>query len=100
MKTLISLLIISFYTLAAPDLSSPRETFRTFLKSMVQVKNNDNVKQAYARAASALDLSHIDPAAKAEASIKISESLINIFDRMERIQYEKIPTNPKSNVWV
>ncbi|MCO4754382.1 MAG: mechanosensitive ion channel family protein [Bacteriovoracaceae bacterium] len=100
MKTFISLLIISCSAFSAPDLSNPRETFRTFLKSMVQVKNKQNIKTAYARAASTLDLSNIDPAAKAEASIKISEALINIFDRMEKIQYEKIPTSPKSNIWV
>ena len=85
---------------AAVDLSSPRATFKTFLKAMVSVKNKQNVGEAYSQAMATLDLSEVDPAAKKEAAIKISESLIYIFDRMERIDYDKIPLNPKADTWV
>ncbi|MBJ00897.1 MAG: mechanosensitive ion channel protein MscS [Halobacteriovoraceae bacterium] len=100
MKTLLCFLLASLMANANVELDSPRATFKTFLKAMVDVKNNQNVSQSYARAKEALDLSGIDPAAQKEAAIKISESLIYIFDRMERINYEKIPLEPKAEVWV
>ncbi len=100
MKTLLCVLMSCFLTQAAVDLSSPRATFKTFLKAMVNVKNKQNITEAYAQARATLDLSGIDPAAQKEAAIKISESLIFIFDRMERIDYNKIPTNPKADTWV
>ena len=104
MKNLIFIILIFPLILAsAPaqaDLSSPRDTFKTFLKAMVAVKENRQVEQAYARAATTLDLSWVDSAVREEASRKASEALIGVFDKLERIDYAKIPEELDGDYWV
>lgn len=104
MKNLIFIILIFPLILAsAPaqaDLTSPRDTFKTFLKSMVAVKENRQVEQAYARAATTLDLTWVDSAVREEVARKASEALIGVFDKLERIDYAKIPEEFDGDYWV
>lgn len=97
-----SLILLTLFTplIANAQLDNPRATFKTFIKSMVAVKENRQVEEAYTRASQTLDLSWIDNAARKEAGKKISESLINVFDRLERVDYKRIPENLKSDYWI
>lgn len=99
MKYMIFLALLAPF-IAQADLSSPRATFKTFLKSMVDVKENRQVDEAYARAATTLDLSWIDSAARKEAARKSSEALVGVFDKLERIDYAKIPESVDGDYWI
>lgn len=98
MKLLCLLSVFSMSLFAG--LETPRDAFKTFLKSMVQVKEGNNVSESFDKAISALDLSRIDPAARREAGIRLSEGLINVFDRLEKIDYEDIPLNAQGGYWI
>lgn len=101
--TLISSGIFSSSLLANPEslsqLESPRATFRTFLKAMVQVKEGQNTKNAYAQASSTLDLSWVDTTVREEAGKKASDNLIAVLDKLEKIDYEKIPDSLDKERW-
>lgn len=99
----ISVFLLCFFfgrAFSATNLDSPRSTFKTFLKAMVDVKENRSVEDAYERAASALDLSWVDPAAKKEAGRKASEALVGVLDKLERIEYENIPEEIQGDDWI
>lgn len=98
MKLLSLLFLFSLTTWA--NLETPRDTFKTFLKSMVKVKEGDSVQESLNRAITTFDLSRIDPAAQKEAGIRLSEGLINVFDRLEKINYEDIPLKAPGGYWI
>ncbi len=98
MKLLSLLLLLSFPTLA--NLETPRDTFKTFLKSMVKVKEGEKVTESFDKAITTFDLSSIDPAAQREAGIRLSEGLINVFDRLEKIDYGDIPLKAEGGYWI
>ncbi len=82
------------------ELSTPRDTFKTFLKSMVMVKSNNDVSESYDDALSALDLSKTDSAVREDAGKKYADELIWVFDRLEKVDYSKIPTELEEKKWV
>lgn len=94
MKLLIALLLS---TSVFANLESPRDTMKTFLKSMVKVKQGQNIELNYAQAYRA-----IDPKERESLSLsqkKVCNSLITTFDKMEKIDYEQIPDSLKSKSW-
>jgi MscS family membrane protein len=80
--------------------STPRETMKTFLKSMVEIKSGSNKDQLYDKALSTLDLSNFTLAIKKTIGKKYADQLIYIFDRMEKIKYENIPEDSKNDYWL
>lgn len=100
-KLLITITFLAFSFLGyAQSLTSPQETFRTYLKAMVQVKKDQNISKNYKVAISTLDLSHLDPAIKDEIGKTISNYLIEALDRLEKIDYNKIPQEVKGTYWL
>lgn len=82
------------------QLESPRATMQTFLKAMVQVKNNENPAEAYKIALSTLSLDHLDPQVYEDVGRVTAIKLINTIDRLEKINYQNIPLNPKQEKWI
>lgn len=100
MKYFLTLLMMINLSFAAAEFSTPRDTFRTFLRAMVKVKNKNDLNDSYKKAISALNLTHIDEAAREETGKKYADQLINVFDRLEKINYDNIPDNIEDNYWV
>ncbi len=98
---LITLLFISTFniaTLASPiDLSSPRMTMKSFLKSMKKYKLGDD--EYLIRATKTFDLSHLDDVTKLPTAELAAKRLINSLDRIEYIDIKKIPLKPNSDKW-
>lgn len=97
MKFFIILLLLLSNSFA--QTATPRETFQTFLKSMVEVKNENNVHDNTMIAASTLDLSWVDPAVLKDMKYKYTQDLITVFDKIEKVDYEKIPNELKPDSW-
>ena len=95
-KFLLILIVLTSSVFA--DTSTPRDTMKMFLKSMVEIKSNSN--QLYDKAISTLDLSSYTLAIKKTVGTKYANQLIYIFDRMEKIKYEKIPLDSKNDYWL
>lgn len=80
--------------------STPRETMETFLKSMVQIKKqNLNHDLYYNQAVSTIDLSDYNKNIQLNIGKKYANSLIYVLDRMERIDYESIPSKLEEKKW-
>lgn len=92
----ILLIILSFPSFA--DTSNPRETFRTFLKAMVQIKQEIDVNENYEKAIATLDLTKFSAPANTVGR-KLSNDLIQVIDKIKKVDYDKIPTNPESPYW-
>tara|TARA_Y100000768_G_C23988879_1_gene690749 strand:+ start:2326 stop:4005 length:1680 start_codon:yes stop_codon:yes gene_type:complete len=92
----ILLILLSLPTFA--NTTNPRETFRTFLKAMVQVKLEIDVNDNYERAIKTLDLSKFSAPANTIGR-KLSNDLIQVLDKIKKVDYEKIPTAPDSPYW-
>jgi len=95
-KFLLILIVLTSSVFA--NTSTPRDTMKTFLKSMVEIKSNSN--QLYDKAISTLDLSSYTLAIKKTVGTKYANQLIYIFDRMEKIKYENIPLDSKNDYWL
>lgn len=86
---------------AFANLSNPRTTMETFLKSMVEVKSGSkDSKQYYNEAISTLDLSKYNITIQKTVGTKYANQLIFVLDRMEKIDYSNIPTNIEENIWI
>lgn len=82
------------------NLSTPRDTMKTFLEAMVKIKNKDgDIDLAYKQAISTLSLDHLDPQIQKEIGKNTAIKLINSLDRIEKINYSQIPENLNSNKW-
>lgn len=92
----ILLILLSLPTFA--NTTNPRETFRTFLKAMVQVKLEIDVNENYEKAIETLDLSRFSAPANTIGK-KLSSDLIQVLDKIKKVDYEKIPTAPESPYW-
>jgi MscS family membrane protein len=103
LKTLLTFILLTTNSYA--NLETPRDTMKTFLKSMVQVKSdsknlNSKHDELYAKAISTLDLSNFTMAIKKSVGKKYANQLIFIFDRMEKIKYSNIPLEAKNDYWL
>jgi len=79
------------------DLASPRETMRTFLTAMLEVKQG---KGSIADAVRCLDLSGLDPLIRDTNGPLLAEDLSYCIDKLEYIRYETIPEEVPGDVWV
>lgn len=94
------LLICSIYCAQANELSSPRSTFKTYLKAMVDIKNkvgeeNKNYEQAISTFRDNLNT----PPSFQEGSL-YADKLIKVLDKMQKVEYENIPQELKAKKWV
>ncbi|MHC4429993.1 MAG: mechanosensitive ion channel family protein, partial [Planctomycetota bacterium] len=82
---------------AGPDLSSPRATFDTFLRAMIDAKKgrSDRVEDAIA----CLDLASISSLVRGEAP-KIARDLKTYLDKIERIDLEQLPLEVEDDHWI
>lgn len=92
-------LLISFNSLG--NLSSPRDTMKTFLKTMVKIKKqNSNQEELYEKALSTLDLSSYNFNIQTTVGKKYANQLIFVFDRIEKIKYDSIPSDTEEKYWL
>ena len=94
MKYLILLLSLSAFA----NLESPRETMKTFLKSMVQVKEGKNIEFNYTQAFKTIDPNTNSSLTRFQK--KIANELIDTFDKLEKIDYEDVPDEINDKKWV
>lgn len=79
------------------DLSSPRHTMKTFLKSMKKFKlgNTEGIQEAL----KTLDLSALNKNTRKKSGKLAAQRLIQTFDRLERIDYKNIPEKMTGEIW-
>ncbi len=97
MKIIILLFTLLTFTVRAEiffDLSSPRNSFKTFLKHMVAVKNHENKKTIYNKLEAILEKNEIPLNVE-----DISTKLVNALDRIEKVNYENIPAKTNETKW-
>lgn len=82
----------------APTFRSPRDTFRYFLKTMKGYKLGD--KEALNLALKALDLSIFDSSTRLISGQTAAIKLVNTIDRIELVDFDKIPTSVDGDYWV
>lgn len=100
MKNLILVLglALSFHSYA--DLSSPRSTFKTFLKPMVKVKKGEgDIRENFTKAISTLELNVRIESLRYEIGKKHAENLIRVLDRIKKVDYEQIPDSLEAKSW-
>lgn len=91
-------IVLSFQGMA--NTATPRETFRTFLKAMVKVKENKgDQKENYLKAISTLDLSKHNKDIHFDIGKKYSDTLIKTLDKIKKVSYDKIPESIENPVW-
>ncbi|MFT6632942.1 MAG: MscS family membrane protein [Bacteriovoracaceae bacterium] len=80
--------------------STPRESFRTFLKSMVKIKEGTgNEKDNYLKAISTLELSSKNQDIQYDLGKKYSDLLIRTLDKIKKVSYDEIPETLSSPIW-
>jgi MscS family membrane protein len=102
-KALLLFLLITFNGLAQevnadPDLNSPRQTMKTFLTGMKSFKSGN--EDAIFRVLKTLDLSEYDPQSQKDIGKSLAIKLIMVIDRIEKVNYDKIPLTPESSTWL
>jgi MscS family membrane protein len=80
------------------ELSSPRETMKTFLLAMKNYKLGD--KEAINIAIKTLNLDHIETTIAVATGKHTAVRLVQTLDRIERINYKNVPQKPKKNIWI
>ncbi len=100
---LFTVLLASFGTNAennypAATFKSPRDTFRYFLKTMKGYKLGDEA--ALDLALKALDLRGFDSQTRQISGRTVAIKLVNTIDRLEYIDFQKIPSSFSENTWV
>ncbi len=94
------LLVLIFSISLFAGTSDPRDTMESFLKPMVQIKKqNLNHELYYNQAIATLDLSEYNDNIKFSIGKKYSNSLVFVLDRMEKIDYSKIPQKVDGSIW-
>lgn len=100
MKKLILFITLCFSLSVLADLSTPRATFKTFLKPMVNIKNTEgDIRLNFEKAITTLDLNIRAKTLRFEIGKKYSENLVRTLDKIQKVDYENIPENPKNNKW-
>lgn len=92
---IITLVLISISTYA--QLNSPRQSMKLFLKSMVNVKQGQEVELNYTQAYKTIELDEKENLTLSQK--KICDSLVTTFDKLEKIDYQKIPSTISTNSW-
>lgn len=80
------------------SLSSPRETLRTFLGAMNDIKRGD--PQRLQDALETLDLSEINPLVRRERGESLAWQLLEIMDRTRRVDLKDVPLDPGTGEWI
>lgn len=84
--------------------STPRSTLQTFFTSLIGASESGDRSRSNAlldEAAACLDLSEINPLVREEEGRRRAIKLKAVFDRLELIDYEKIPDDPQATEpWV
>lgn len=81
-------------------LKNPQETMRTFIEAMDQVKKGTiSSRRAFDEAIMTLNLSRIEPSMQLMVGKQVSEYLINTLDRIAKVDYSLIPTQPEGDKW-
>lgn len=81
-------------------LKSPRETMRTFVESMEEVKKASGSSRAYFdQATRTFNLSRIDESLREMTGRQAAEKLINTLDRITKIDFNHIPDDPNGSKW-
>lgn len=94
-------LLLLFTQSVFADISTPRDTMRTFLKSMVEIKKHTKLEEKYyKKAITTLDLSDYNANIQLSVGKKYANKLIFVFDRMEKINYEEVPEEIKEDKWI
>ncbi|MCB2204038.1 mechanosensitive ion channel family protein [bacterium] len=86
-----------------PDLTSPRESFRTFLVNMVVYSSDttESVKEhALRNAVRTLDLSDVPVSLREEQGVRIARDLKNFLDRFELVDVDELPEHFDGPVYV
>ena len=98
MKKIIFLILFVSSNVYSIDLSSPRATMKTYLMAMHNYKKGDN--SAIDEAIKTFDFEHIDAGVREDSAKKIAKDLIQVLDRIEKINYANIPEKVKGDIWV
>ena len=81
-------------------LKSPRETMRTFLSAMDDVKTGKNdVRSSFDQAARTFNLSQVEENFRERIGRRSAERLINTIDRISKINLESIPQYTNGSKW-
>ncbi len=81
-------------------LKSPRETMRTFVESMEEVKKTSGSSRLYLeQAARTFNLSRIDENIRDMTGRQSAERLINTLDRITRVDFNHIPNDTNGSKW-
>jgi MscS family membrane protein len=81
-------------------LKNPQETMRTFVEAMDQVKKGTiSSRQLFENAIMTLNLSKIEASMRSMVGKQVAEHLINTLDRIAKIDYSLIPTDPNGPKW-
>ena len=100
MKTVLLTFVFLFSSLSFANTSTPRDSFKTFLKAMVKIKENTSESQTYYNMAlSTLDLREVRSSVKFTIGKKRANQLIKVLDKIKRIDYQKIPEKISEPVW-
>jgi MscS family membrane protein len=94
-KYLILFLTLSTYAFSSTE--SPRETFKTFILEMKKFKKGD--ESGLASATATLNLSKIDKKVRTEIGEEKAKKLIQVIDRIEKVNFKRIPTKWKASKW-
>ena len=91
-------LIFILFTLPSLSSAGPKNTFKAYLKNIIEYKNGNN--EALKKAGSYFDVSSIEKEFQETKSKESALMLINILDRIERVKVDKIPNRVKTDLWV
>lgn len=81
-------------------LKSPRETMKTFVESMEEVKKATGSSRAYFdQAARTFNLSRVDENIREMTGRQAAERLINTLDRITKVNFNHIPDDPNGSKW-
>jgi MscS family membrane protein len=98
MKAIILLILFSFSVYAQTD--SPRETMRTYLKAMVNIKQNKgDIQKNYDTAISTFELSHIESSLQKDLGKQYANELIQVIDKIKKVDYADIPEEWDKKKW-
>lgn len=100
MTKLMLIISVLFSLNALADISSPRATFKTFLKPMVEIKNGEgDSRENYDKAISTFDLDIKVAGLRYEIGKKHAENLMRVLDKIKKVEYQDIPAEPKKDKW-
>ncbi len=81
-------------------LKSPRETMKTFLEAMDEVKKgNSQAKDYFDQAARTFNLAQVEERVRQRVGRQAAEKLINSLDRIAKINLESIPSTSNGPKW-